>query len=483
MTRQPGSLTMQSNIEPRMAAPFDARTVVPAKDDLTEASNFPYAYVGMIVSVQSEGKAYMLTANDVTVAANWKEIGTGGGGSYTAGNGIDILNDVISIDDTVATKDKFFVATYNVTTAQELRDYLASTNEPAAPILVKRGNDYYTALLAAASGEENAIVRVLGSGSGDYYVFNYTVTGNTWASSSYGFQKKLESGTNIKTINGESILGEGDLTVGGSGGVVGEDFTTNIEVGGLESGTAIAANDTITSVLKKMLVTTYYPTYVSPSANLSYSASTLLKVGATIPAASATVTFNPGAIMLEGVKQNNRAGAATNYTLATSGATTDYNNSNTTGSFSVTALTRASKGNITMTATVTHEEGPQPLDSDGNDYESPLPAGSVTTTKTFEFINPFYWGVSNNPTISDFTGLTEDVTKKGQKQYTYVTNDQYMVIAYEASYGNLTSILDPNNFETIGAWNKSSLTVGGVNYNVYVANSKTTATAKYTFKF
>ena len=406
MTRQPGSLTMQSNIEPRMAAPFDARTVVPAKEDLTDAANFPYAYVGMIVSVQSEGKAYMLTANDVTATANWKEIGTGGGGSYTAGTGIDILNDVISVDDTIATK---------------------------ADLDAK--------------------------------------------------QDELTPGTGISIVD-DPYTGTTVISSTGSGsGVVGENFTTNIEVGGLQSGTAIVANDTITSVLKKMLVTTYYPTYVSPSANLSYSVSTLLKVGATIPAASATVTFNPGAIMLEGVKQNNRAGAATNYTLATSGATTDYNNSNTTGSFSVTALTRASKGNITMTATVTHEEGPQPKDSDGNDYESPLPAGSVTTTKTFEFINPFYWGVSNNPTISDFTGLTEDVTKKGQKQYTYNTNDQYMVIAYEASYGNLTSILDPNNFETINAWNKSSLTVGGVNYNVYVANSKTTATAKYTFKF
>ena len=107
---------------------------------------------------------------------------------------------------------KAFVATYNVTTAAELAAYLDSTKEPFAPILVKRGNDYYTAILATKSSD-SVIVLVIGSGSGDYCIFNYTVTGSTWASSSYGFQKKLVSGTDIKTINNESLLGSGNIDV------------------------------------------------------------------------------------------------------------------------------------------------------------------------------------------------------------------------------------------------------------------------------
>lgn len=108
---------------------------------------------------------------------------------------------------------KAFVATYNVTTAAEILAYLDSTNEPFAPILVKRGSDYYTAALATRSGTDGVIVRVMGSGSGDYIIFNYTVRGNVWASSSYTFQKKLVSGTDIKTINGESLLGSGNIAV------------------------------------------------------------------------------------------------------------------------------------------------------------------------------------------------------------------------------------------------------------------------------
>lgn len=110
---------------------------------------------------------------------------------------------------------RVFVATYNVTPAQEIIAYLDSANEPFAPVIVKRGNDYYTAALATKSGDDGVIVRVLGSGSGDYIVFNYTVRGNAWSNSSYTFQKKLVSGTDIKTINGESLLGSGDIAISG----------------------------------------------------------------------------------------------------------------------------------------------------------------------------------------------------------------------------------------------------------------------------
>ena len=103
MSRKEGSFKLSSNIEPRAAAPLDARTVVPTLADLTASGAYPYPYVGMIVSVQDTGKAYILTASDTTVLANWKELGAGGGGggSYTAGYGIDITNDIISanVDD------------------------------------------------------------------------------------------------------------------------------------------------------------------------------------------------------------------------------------------------------------------------------------------------------------------------------------------------------------------------------------------------
>lgn len=74
MARREGTLKLSSNIEPRAAAPLDARTIVPTLAELTASGTFSYPYVGMIVSVQSEGKAYMLTADDTTVADNWTAV-------------------------------------------------------------------------------------------------------------------------------------------------------------------------------------------------------------------------------------------------------------------------------------------------------------------------------------------------------------------------------------------------------------------------
>lgn len=112
-----------------------------------------------------------------------------------------------------ALEGKAFIATYNVTTAQEINEYLSSTNEPFAPILVKRGEDYYTVTTAAKQAENKVIIRTFATLSGEFYMFTYTITDGTWASSSYGFQGKLTAGDNI-TINNNVIS-----ATGGGGGL------------------------------------------------------------------------------------------------------------------------------------------------------------------------------------------------------------------------------------------------------------------------
>ena len=300
-----------------------------------------------------------------------------------------------------------------------------------------------------------------------------------------GKQDELKSGENIKTINGQSILGEGNIKIegGGGDGALSADLTVSNPLGKYTADEVIAEGTSFETIFRGILSKTYYPTLTPPSATLTYSTNALMKVGTSIAAKTATVALNRGSINPAYGTSGYRSGAATGFALVSTGATNNINENNSTGSFNVPALTRNTKGNIVLTGTASYAAGEQPKDSDGANYSSPLPAGSVSSSKTIEFILPFYYGASNNPTISDFTGLTEDLSKKGQKAYTFTTNNQYMVIAYDASYGNLTSILDPNNFETIGAWSKSALTVDGQNYTVYVAKSATSATAKYTFKF
>ena len=274
---------------------------------------------------------------------------------------------------------------------------------------------------------------------------------------------------------------------GGGGGdaVLSDDLTTAISVGGIASGVTYEAGTPLETLLRDLLEPTLYPSFTAPSASISYSASTYYAVGATVPTMSATVSLNRGAINPAYGTSGKRAGEATNYSIQTTGADTEYSETSaSSGSFNVPALTRSTKGTIKVKGTVSYAQGEQPKDSKGNNYSSPLPAGSVNAEKTLNFIQPYYYGASDTASIVNFTGLTENVTAKGQKTFAFTTANQYQVIAYDASYGNLKSILDPNGFETISGWNKSSLTVGGFNYFVYVTASPTTDTnASFTFKY
>lgn len=265
---------------------------------------------------------------------------------------------------------------------------------------------------------------------------------------------------------------------------MGETFTTNIDVGGVKSGTTIDKDDSIMAVIKRMLTTIYYPTYNAPSASLAYGSPALAKVGSTVSAIAATVSFNPGAIMLQGTKQADRAGAATQFSIATSGADIEFNDSNATGTFNVSELTRSTKGNIVISGSVAFAEGPQPKDSAGEDYESPLAAGSVNApSKTIEFILPFYHGVNAAESVTDLVGMTEDLTKKGNKTYSYTANNEYLYVAYDSSYGDLTSILDENNFENKDNFILSTVTHEGMTYKVYRSLYAITGSPKFTFKF
>lgn len=110
---------------------------------------------------------------------------------------------------------------------------------------------------------------------------------------------------------------------------------------------------------------------------------------------------------------------------------------------------------------------------------------------TFTFVYPFYWGVvaSGSPVDSAaIVGLTKSVTNKGNKTVSYTTSGvQQAVFAFPASYGDLKSIMDQNNFENIDTFTKSTVQVTGLDgtpqqYNVYVSNVNVQGFS-YTFKF
>ncbi len=60
-------------------------------------------------------------------------------------------------------------------------------------------------------------------------------------------------------------------------------------------------------------------------------------------------------------------------------------------------------------------------------------------------------------------------------------NNQKLVYAYPAYFGNLTSIKDGNGFQGFSGYTKTTVDVDGTTYNVYIQNTAATASGTYSF--
>jgi len=160
------------------------------------------------------------------------------------------------------------------------------------------------------------------------------------------------------------------------------------------------------------------PTFNSPSMSVSNSVSgnkTLIT-----SALDVTINFNwnPGSIMLEGVKQNDRAGSVSEYVVDG----VSFN------SEPVTKTMAIAKGSNTINAMVNYNEGPQPLNNLGEPYDSPLPAGSISKSTTVTGVLPFYTVLDENGS-NDFSASLEATNFLIDTS----TNSVQMVLAKEGS--------------------------------------------------
>lgn len=114
---------------------------------------------------------------------------------------------------------------------------------------------------------------------------------------------------------------------------------------------------------------------------------------------------------------------------------------------------------------------------------------SITT-----WYSPFYYGVGTAAlSVSAIQALTKQVVSKSNKVYSFSPTSQKFYFAYPASYGYLTSIMDPNGFPIISSFTVSTKSFtyntpnykgNTVSYYVYESNSLTTQTGfVITFNF
>lgn len=185
------------------------------------------------------------------------------------------------------------------------------------------------------------------------------------------------------------------------------NIATVNDLGGIPAGTTVAQlnNKTFSQLFDELIFPTVNPTFEAPTASLSLkSTSTTLIIqevgttGASVPvAASFNTEYNPGTIKIAGVKKQNRGGD-----LKPAESFIYINNNPTNKTFP----TEIPDGIISYKYRAAYAQGPQPLDSKGNKYQTPLPAGTVDSpAMAINGVYPYFTNKDYNGTFAKL-GLT-----------------------------------------------------------------------------
>lgn len=113
-----------------------------------------------------------------------------------------------------------------------------------------------------------------------------------------------------------------------------------------------------------------------------------------------------------------------------------------------------------------------------------LKANALSKTVTIYIVNNSYYGVvsANTTTITDTTGLTVSTQYGRSATIAFTQANQKIVYLYPSVFGNLISIKDQNGFEGISGFDKQSLTLNGISYNLYISKIPATSNVTLTFK-
>lgn len=384
MARVPGTLEMGNNFELNTGAPIDARMTTALKADLTDATVFPWVYVGMEVYVEEENKKYRLKAKPATDPANWEDLSAGFDPTY--------------LEEELAKKAEGYVESNSETVA-------AGTDRPLAKdeiVTVKTTDDppvEYSGIV-----DENGVATIDVEGE----IVMVTNDPNTWLTIDAPAAANVDTSGAVVTTEtihhiDSRVIPKGDKSQ--TMDYLEDPLTVKVQQGKYDVGDVIPKETSLEDIIINMLTKTNYPTLTDPKATLTGSGAKLLEAGSTLSATLA-VAFDRGAIDPAWGTSGFRSGEATAYSLNGGGEQAEN-----------TFTETVTESNNTFTATVKYAAGDQPKDDEGNDYMSPLDPGSVTSnTVTYEFVDAIYSNAADNAIIAKEALVSKSA---GQKVFVF----------------------------------------------------------------
>jgi hypothetical protein len=212
--------------------------------------------------------------------------------------------------------------------------------------------------------------------------------------------KRLEGsgGISVSDVSGGKIL------IDASGIQAGASYENpdpvNSTVGGISAGSAFFSTErTFEETMQAIFYPTLFPALSPPFNGFTFNASSLYLIGSSI-SISFTASFNRGSINPAYGTTGFRSGMPNTYNYVGTGLPGSVSSSNLFDTHSISGYMVAI-GNQSWTGSVSYDAGPQPKDSEGNDYLSPLPAGTTSTiSRTIEGVYPLFGTTSNISTLS-----------------------------------------------------------------------------------
>lgn len=247
-----------------------------------------------------------------------------------------------------------------------------------------------------------------------------------------------------------------------------KDATVVTSLGGIKAGENLNGLD-VKQILNKLL----FP-YVAPtvSASLSMSPSgTLFEHGATVTLVSMTGNVTKKSESIKNVKFHDTSTGTQLHAI--------FDNVDKSSSY-----THMFSPPITITSNLPSNRFRfSTTDSMDKTY--------YANTTAISFCYPYYFGVADeNVEINSdlITKMTKRVEQKGTKSYNYTSNQQAAYIAYPASYGKLTKIIDANGFDVTDTFTQYEILVVGLDgteqsYYVYRDKNATSTNFKITFYY
>lgn len=288
-----------------------------------------------------------------------------------------------------------------------------------------------TTMPTASAALLGTVVQFIGETSGGYtHGYFYECVSDGEATPTYSWLQ-----TNVQPGGGG---GDSSLTT---------DVTANLAVGAIASGTTLPEGTTFTEFAQKLLISE-----IAPTTTFTASGSGVKEVGTSVTPTLTLVINSAGTGTPTAIKF---------YDGSTLLDTQTYVVGTNTYTFTMDAVTTTK----TVKGVLEYKK------SDNTD-------GTIEKSATYTFVMASYYGaVTTAPTDkAGIIALTKNVKNTKAQTATFTLSNQRSCYCYPASFGNLTSIKDANNFEYLSSYTKTTVAVDGTDYNVYTLTDPVTAT-------